>query len=79
MSQLILYSQPECHLCDEAEALLQASGLGDSYQKVNIETDLELLKRYGIHVPVLMRRDTGQELFWPFDQAQLAAFLQTKG
>ncbi len=78
MNQLILYYQPVCHLCDEAESLLHASGLGGSYQKVDIETDLELLKRYGIHVPVLMHSDTGQELFWPFDQAQLATFLQAE-
>lgn len=75
MYQLSLYYQPDCHLCDEAENLLSACGLGESYQKVNIETDLELLKRYGIHVPVLQRSDLRQELFWPFDQVELAAFL----
>ena len=74
MSQLILYYQPDCHLCDEAEVLLHASGLGESYLKVDIETDLELLKRYGIHVPVLKFNDSQEELFWPFDQAKLALF-----
>ena len=77
MRQLILYYQPDCHLCDEAESLLMRSGLGESYQKVDIETDLELLKRYGIHVPVLQRSDTQLELFWPFDASTLAAFLET--
>ncbi len=76
MFQLILYHQPDCHLCDEAESLLFSSGLGESYQKVDIETDLELLKQYGIHVPVLMRSDTGGELFWPFDGSDLTAFLK---
>jgi hypothetical protein len=75
MSELILYYQPECHLCDEAEAILCAAGLGDSYLKVDIESDLELLKRYGIHVPVLKREDKRSELFWPFDQQGLADFL----
>ena len=74
MSQLILYYQPDCHLCDEAEVLMRACGLGDSYEEVNIESDLELLKRYGIYVPVLQRKDNQQELFWPFDQAELVAF-----
>jgi len=78
MSQLILYFQPECHLCDEAEELLCASGLAGSYQEVNIEEDLELLKRYGIHVPVLERTDNGKELFWPFDAIKLTAFLQVE-
>lgn len=76
MSQLILYYQPECHLCDDAEQLLYVSGLGGSYQKVDIESDLDLLKQYGIHVPVLMRNDSGRELFWPFDAEELAAFLE---
>ena len=77
MSQLILFYQPDCHLCDEAEALLHLAGLGESYQKVDIESDLELLKRYGIYVPVLQRDDNNMELFWPFDQLQLATFLET--
>jgi len=75
MSQLILYYQPDCHLCDEAEVLLHATGLGDSYLKVDIETDLDLLKRYGIHVPVLKFKDSQEELFWPFDRVKLASFM----
>ena len=75
MSQLILYYQPDCHLCDEALALMHACGLGDSYHEVDIESDLELLKRYGIHVPVLMRESDNKELFWPFDQMELLAFV----
>ena len=77
MSQIILYYQPDCHLCDDAEELLFANGLQGGYQKVDIEGDLELLKRYGIHVPVLMRSDNGKELFWPFDRDQLKAFLES--
>ena len=77
MSQLILYFQPDCHLCEEAEVLLHASDLGGSYQKVDIESDLDLLKQYGIHVPVLMRGDSRQELFWPFDAVQIRTFLES--
>ncbi len=77
MNELILYYQPECHLCDEAEAVLHAAGLAETYLKVDIETDLELLKRYGISVPVLKRDDNQKELFWPFDQLGLKAFLET--
>ena len=75
MSQLILYSQPDCHLCEEAVTVLCAAGLDNGYEEVDIETDLELLKRYGILVPVLLREDNKQELLWPFDQQQLAEFL----
>ena len=76
MGQLILFFQPDCHLCDEAVGVLHAMGLGDSYQEVDIETDLELLKRYGILVPVLQRSDTDAELYWPFDPVKVEAFLK---
>jgi len=76
MNQLILYYQPDCHLCDDAEVLMHDAGLVGAYQKVDIETDLELLKRYGIHVPVLQRVDDQKELFWPFDLVGLAAFVE---
>ncbi len=78
MSHIILYYQPECHLCDEAETLLCAAGLGERYHKVDIETDLALLKLYGIHVPVLKRSDNQQELFWPFDLQKVEAFISAK-
>ena len=78
MSQLLLYYTQHCHLCDEAESLLQMAGLGDAYAKVEIENDPGLLERYEIHIPVLKRIDTQKELFWPFGQPELAAFLQAQ-
>lgn len=75
MRKLILFHQPECHLCDEAETLLQALGKGGSYLKVDISGDPELLMRYEIHVPVLQRTDDQAELFWPFDANRLEGFL----
>ena len=75
MSRLILFFQEECHLCDDAELLLHSIGLAESYRKVDIESDLELLKEYGIHVPVLQREDTEERLFWPFDEAGVRGFL----
>ena len=77
MRKLILYYQPECHLCDEAEALLHSAGLGGAYLKVDISNDPELLVRYEVHVPVLQHVDDQQELSWPFDQSELQAFVQT--
>jgi hypothetical protein len=75
MSQLILYYTEYCHLCDEAESLMLATGLSESYEKIDIVDDPELLERYEIYIPVIQRVDNQQELFWPFKQQELAAFL----
>jgi len=72
--QLTLFFQPECHLCDEAEVLIAALGLTERVKRVNIEDDLELLKRYGFTVPVLLREEDRRELFWPFGVEELERF-----
>ena len=77
MSQLIIYYTEHCHLCDEAETLLHASGYGERYTKVEIDDDPGLLALYEVHIPVLKRIDNNAELFWPFDQQQLAGFMET--
>ena len=78
MSELRLYSRPDCHLCEVAADLIHQSGVEQGLKHVNIEDDLALLRRYGIRIPVLQRMDTGAELFWPFNQEGLLAFLQTE-
>ena len=80
MSQLILYYTEFCHLCDEAESLLLiAAGYErETYEKTEIDDKPELLERYEIYIPVLKRTDNQRELFWPFDQLELAAFLEAE-
>jgi hypothetical protein len=63
-------------LCDEAETLLYAAGLSEPFEKIEIDDDPVLLERYEIFIPVLKRNDNQQELIWPFDQLQLATFLE---
>mgnify|MGYP000476462333 CR=1 FL=1 len=79
MPGLIFYYQPECHLCDEAKALLHAAGLAGAYRKVDISGVPELLMRYEIHVPVLQREDDQAELYWPFSERELAVFVKAGG
>ena len=67
---LILYSRSVCGLCDKAEALLAEGGLSSAYQKVDIDSDLELLQRYGDQIPVLFNEETGEKLTWPFTASQ---------
>ena len=77
MSQLILYYTEHCHLCDEAEALLNAAGYGECYTKVEIEDDPSLLQLYEIHIPVLKHVNNKKELFWPFGQQELTVFVES--
>ncbi|MBM3667023.1 MAG: glutaredoxin family protein [Actinobacteria bacterium] len=51
-----LYERPDCHLCDEAfdelEAL-RAEGLGFEVERIDIESDEGLLRRYLERIPVV--------------------------
>lgn len=78
MSKLLLFSRPDCHLCDEAEALLRLVAPGIECEVVDIEDDIRLLDRYGVRVPVLRRELDGAELGWPFDAEHLGGFLRER-
>jgi glutaredoxin len=49
--EVVVYTRPGCHLCDDACALLESYGLEP--QTVNIDTDPELVERFGLTIPVV--------------------------
>ena len=53
--QVVLYSRPGCHLCEEMKAEINSSGCVELYtlEEVDIESDPELLARYQFEIPVL--------------------------
>ncbi|MFV0277236.1 MAG: glutaredoxin family protein [Parahaliea sp.] len=72
-----LLGTPACHLCELAEALLEAcvqAGYPLAYTKVDIACDDVLFARYGLSIPVL--RDGARELHWPFGPRELVAFCE---
>jgi len=77
MHILTLYSTVGCHLCELAKE--QIEPLLDSFSchlnEVDIANDEQLLKDYGIRIPVLMVNVTCSELTWPFDSNNVAEFL----
>ena len=73
--ELVLFTRPECHLCDVAGALLEDEKL--AFSKKDIESDIGLISRYGTRIPVVYRPDTGAELGWPFTASRLRAFVET--
>lgn len=74
--QLWLYQRDDCHLCDQALAVL-ASARTPAFDSVFIDDDALLEQRYGCRVPVLADQ-RGRELDWPFDPAQVQAWLAAR-
>lgn len=72
--ELVLFTRPECHLCDVAGELLLEEEL--VFSKKDIESDIGLITRYGTRIPVVYRPDTGAELGWPFTASRLHKFLE---
>jgi len=54
-AEVILYTRPGCHLCDEAKRAIENSGCAESYTltEVNIETSEQLLDQYRNEIPVI--------------------------
>lgn len=74
MTEITLYTRPDCPLCEEAQAVCRECGLEP--RPVDISGDLDLLAAYGERIPVLRRGDSGAELGWPFDAGAVTAFLR---
>ena len=51
--RVILYEREGCHLCEEARELLDAMLGPDRYARIDIETDDDLILRYGFRIPVV--------------------------
>jgi glutaredoxin len=53
---LTLYSRPGCHLCDDMKAVVRQVGetIPLTLEEIDISTDDELERRYGLEIPVLM-------------------------
>jgi thiol-disulfide isomerase/thioredoxin len=67
-----LYGKPDCHLCEDALALLER--LAELYPlrvtEVDITTDPELFRRYDIRIPVVVV-DGKDEIEAPLTAAKL--------
>ena len=87
---LDFYTTLGCHLCEDALLLLHEANLAHPFElnSVEISEDDQLLERYGIRIPVVakrvdakrvdgIKRNSAEELSWPFDKHQLSQFLST--
>lgn len=62
MQYCLLYTQPNCALCNDAEIQinLAASEIELSYTAVNIKEDDRLHEKYCMRVPVLIDKENNQ-------------------
>ena len=53
---VVLYSKPDCHLCDEMKAVLKRASHRTTLtvEEVDISADAELERLYGAEIPVLI-------------------------
>jgi len=81
MTEIVVYSRPGCHLCEEAVAAIVAlhgEGYRFALHEVDIESDELLLRRHLERIPVVEVDGTVvSELV--LDQADLRAKLDTVG
>jgi glutaredoxin len=63
MRSVVLYSRPGCGLCDEARAVILAERARTpfAFTEVDVSTDDELERAYGIRIPVVVV--DGEEAF----------------
>lgn len=78
MPEITLYTTLGCHLCEDAKSLAWPVLEHFSYRLIEVEIadDDDLVEAYGIRIPVFKRADVAADLGWPFDQQQLADYLQ---
>ncbi len=75
MSIITLYGKPDCHLCDIAHDMITSLTITPhELNYIDIQSDPELMQRYGEHIPVLLLPD-GRTLFWPFHSEQVQSLL----
>lgn len=74
----VLYGTPGCHLCDEAQALLETAARSRRFgwRYVDIALDDALVDRYGTRIPVLQDARDGRELQWPFGLLDLMRWVR---
>lgn len=72
--RLMLFGTSGCHLCEEAEVIVNAC-VPDGVETVDIAEQEQWQELYAVRIPVLVDFESGQELGWPFDLAEVEEFI----
>lgn len=76
--QLLLFGTSGCHLCEEANSIINdclLDGLDLIIESIDIAEFEHWQAQYALRIPVLYHPETQQELGWPFDQTQVKKFM----
>ncbi len=83
MNNIIFYTKPGCHLCEDGqwmlEVALRSRTLAVTF--IDITSAADLTDRYGHRIPVLCHPDLSTEpaeLDWPFTPEDILAWLDGK-
>jgi hypothetical protein len=76
-STLTLYSTSDCHLCEQALALVRSMPELRRYSviEVDVANDDDAFARYGARIPVLVRANPAREIAWPFNADDVLTLL----
>ena len=69
MTRVTLISRDGCHLCEQAEAVLDRI-LPGQWDRVDVESDVGLERDYGDRVPVVLL-DGAEHGYWRVEEARL--------
>ena len=69
MNRVTLISRDGCHLCEDAEAVLDRIVPGQ-WTRVDVDSDVELERDYGDRVPVVLL-DGAEHGYWRVEEARL--------
>ena len=77
MNKLMLYSRPDCHLCEAVAERLQPLLAGRSVELVIVDVDssVSLERRYGLRIPVLVAGEV-EISGYPLDEARVRQYLE---
>lgn len=82
MADLVLITRQGCCLCEGLEEKLKA--LAVHFERLDVDADPQLLARFDLEVPVLLRREGSSQQVLPrvsprLPPQQLLAWLQSQG
>ena len=78
MTDYYLFGTAGCHLCEQAQSLLDTLEGPVNYACKDIIDQPEWSEQYSIRIPVFHHLATGKELDWPFDRQSLFQFIKSQ-